>query len=778
MTFEIGLTLGILFVAVVLFVTEIIRADLVGLIVLFSLVIVGLVTPLESISGFANPAVVTIWAVFILSAGLARTGVSRILGAQVFRLAGHSESRLISVLMTSTALLSAFMNNIGVAAMFLPITLDIARRTGKSASRLLLPMAYGSLIGGMLILIGTASNLVISDFLREEGLRPLGLFEFAPIGLVILAACLIYVLFVGRHILPHYESPSRRRVHPKDDFRKQYELEERLTVITIPEGSPLSGRTLKERHFGQVLGLNMLGIERGRGIRHIPEPSFVLQEGDRLLALGRLDVINEMAGEPIEVLDEPPNASCLLSDNIRLAEIEVDDGSAFAGKTPAEISARQALGINVLAVRRDASIQRTHLGKVVLQTGDHILLQGPAERLDQLRGEKGFHYLQPRDCRRYGLDERLLQIRISSGSSLAGVRIKDTRLTRYGMAIVSITRNSQATPMPTPDTELQEGDLLVLEGRPGDIEILRGHQQLIVDPDPQIEISELETDNLAMVDVMLSPYSDFEGRTLRELDFRERYGVSLLAIWRGDRSYRTNLVDMPLEVGDALLCYGPRDKFNILAQERDFVVLNVDYQEAVQMRKAPIAALAMLGVMAAVILGWLPVYVAAIGGASLMVLTRCLSLDEAYDAIEWKAVFLIATMLPMGLAMQDTGAAALIADTVVNAVGPFGPTGVLAGIMAFTLALNQFIPSAVNAVVMTPIAIATAASLSISPYPFVMGIAYAVAASFMTPVSHPVNVLVMSPGGYRFTDYLLNGLPFCLIVLVVSVALLPFVFPF
>jgi len=183
-------------------------------------------------------------------------------------------------------------------------------------------------------------------------------------------------------------------------------------------------------------------------------------------------------------------------------------------------------------------------------------------------------------------------------------------------------------------------------------------------------------------------------------------------------------------------------------------------------------------VVAAVLLNWLPIYVAAIAGASLMILTRCLTMEEAYRSIEWQAVFLIAAMLPLGVAMQRTGAAELLAHTVVEAAGPYGPTAVLAGIVLLTLIINQFIPSAVNAVVMTPIALATAAGLGISPYPFVMGIAYAAASSFMTPVSHPANVLVMSPGGYRFSDYMKNGLPITIIVFVVSVLLLPLVFPY
>ena len=186
----------------------------------------------------------------------------------------------------------------------------------------------------------------------------------------------------------------------------------------------------------------------------------------------------------------------------------------------------------------------------------------------------------------------------------------------------------------------------------------------------------------------------------------------------------------------------------------------------------------MLGVLAVTLLNLLPIYIAAIAGAVLMIITRCLTVEEAYRAIEWKAVFLIAAMLPLGLAMQSTGAASMIAGIVIDAVGSLGPTAILAGLMIMTLTLNQFIPSPVNAVVMAPIAIASAANLGISPYPFVMGVVYSVASSFMTPVSHPVNVLIMSPGGYRFSDYVKNGLPLTLIVLVVSVLLLPVVFPY
>ncbi|CAN5621983.1 hypothetical protein BH23GEM9_BH23GEM9_26840 [soil metagenome] len=782
MTFEIALTLAILGVAIVLFVTEIIRADLVALLVLVTLVVVGLVTPEESISGFANPAVVTIWAVFILSAGLARTGVAGMLGTQLLRLAGSTERRLLGVLMTSTALLSGFMNNIGVAAMFLPITMDIARRTGRPASRLLMPMAYGSLLGGMLVLIGTASNLVVSEFLRGAGLPPLRLFDFTPIGIVILIASVAYMLAFGRRLLPERQTPLplAAAAQRSDGVRKLYGLEERLAVLVIPGDSPLAGKTLAESRIGQALGLNILSIERRDGTRRTPEPDLALRTGDRLLVVGRLDVIDELAASPIFVVhDDQPGITRLSSNEIGLRELEVTPGSMLDGRTVVDADMRRGHGVNVLAVRRGDVIQRTRLGNRVLQPGDRLLVQGTVEGLELLREQPGYHWLGAEDVQSYQLEDRLLNVRIPAGSSLSGRTLGESGLAaHYGLTVLSVMREGQDSRMPDPHTRLEAGDLLIVAGHPVDIEVARGLEGLIVQREAQIDLAALEDGPLVMVEVMLSPHTTVAGRTLRQLRFRERFAVSVLAIWRGDRAYRTRLADIPLNYGDAFLCYGPRDKFELLARERDFVVLTQDVQQKPLVAKAPLAGTIMLAVITVVVLGWLPIYVAAIAGATAMVLTRCLTMEQAYDAIEWHAIFLIAAMLPLGLAMQQTGAAEWLAHGVVGVAGPFGPTAILAGILLLTLSINQFIPSAVNAVVMTPIALATAAGLGISPYPFVMGIAYAAASSFMTPVSHPANVLVMSPGGYRFSDYMKNGLPITVIVFVICVLLLPLVFPF
>lgn len=784
MNLDIALTLGILLIAIVFFVTEWLRPDLIALLVLVILVITGLVSPNESISGFSNPAVVTIWAVFILSAGLARTGVASKLGDQVMRMAGSGESRLISVLITSTAVLSAFMNNIGVAAMFLPVTIDIARRTKQAASRLLIPMAYGSLLGGMIVLIGTASNLVVSDFLREAGMKPLGLFDFTPIGIVILIAVILYMNLIGKRLLPYHQTPqplsAAAGASGGRDVRSLYGLEERLAMLILPEDNPLAGKTLSESRIGQALGLNVLSIKRKTGERVIPKVDLILEGGDQLLALGRLDQFEQIFKRPLFTI-ETDNFTMerLLSENIGLAEFDITTDSTFAGKSLVESELRQRYAVNVLAIRRGDLIRRTNLQHIKLEPGDRLLIEGLPSHLDGLSNQVGYREIGFDDANEYHLDEFLLFVSIPKGSALAGVTLEEARLgAAYGITVINIIRAGDEWRLPNPTMKIEEGDKLVVSGHPVDIEVVRGLQSIKIQPNIHVDLDSLEEGPLSIVEVMLSPYTRLAGKTLRELHFREKYGISVLAIWRGDRSYRTGLADIPLHFGDALLCYGSHDRFEILASDPDFIVLKLGAQEKPLTEKAPIASLIMLAVIFSVILNWLPISVAAIGGAAVMVITRCLTMDEAYRAIEWHAIFLIAAMLPLGLAMQQTGAAEFLAFHVISAVGPYGPTAILAGLMLLTLVVNQFIPSAVNAVVMSPIALATAASLGVSPYPFIMGIAYAVASSFMTPVSHPANILVMSPGGYRFTDYIINGLPISIIVLVISVLLLPVVFPF
>ncbi len=234
---------------------------------------------------------------------------------------------------------------------------------------------------------------------------------------------------------------------------------------------------------------------------------------------------------------------------------------------------------------------------------------------------------------------------------------------------------------------------------------------------------------------------------------------------------------MALRFGDAMLLYGPKDKVNILGQEPDFIVLTQSAQEVPNYDKAKIALTVLVGVMAPVLLGVMPIYIATLLGAALMVITGCLTMEEAHRTVEWKGIILIAGMLPLGAALDGTGAARFLADGVVNLVGPWGPYAVLAGLMLLTFAATCVIPTAALVVLMGPIVLNAAADLNMNPHSVLMAVAVAASASFMTPISHPANILVMGPGGYRFGDYLKVGVPLTLVVLVVVLVVLPLVWP-
>jgi di/tricarboxylate transporter len=318
--------------------------------------------------------------------------------------------------------------------------------------------------------------------------------------------------------------------------------------------------------------------------------------------------------------------------------------------------------------------------------------------------------------------------------------------------------------------------VLLMKGRPEDLEAVEGlHRLQVVEEEARTE--ELETEQVGLAEAVLSPRTTLAGRTLRELHFREKYGLSVIAVSREGRTIRTDLGRLPLRFGDAMLLHGPREKLGVLGKEPDFLVLQADVQRPVRLEQAPVASAVMIGVVVAVVVGWLPIYIAAITGATAMVLTRCLTMEEAYRYIEWRAVFLIAGMIPLGFAMQETGAAKMFTEIVVSWVSGYGPLPVMAALFLVTALGAQVMPTPAVAILMAPIAYDTAGKLGLSPHALLMTVAMSASASFLSPVAHPANVLIMGPGGYRFTDYIKAGLPLTLVCLVVVLLVLPLFWP-
>jgi len=590
MTVDNILIFVILGAALLLFISEKIRIDLVALMVLVSLVLTGLISVDEAFSGFASPAVVTVWSVFIISGALTRSGVADVIARFVLRLAGNSQVRLTVLIMLTVGVMSAFMNNIGAVAILLPAVVSVAREMKVSPAKLLIPLAWASLMGGNITLIGTPPNILASSILANYPEIPnFGFFDFAPMGLIVLTTGILYIVLVGRHLLP-----ART---PGTGLSQDYPIREYLSEVQIQTDSSLLGKMVREVSWGKLTVLH-------------------------------IDALN---GE-------------------------------------------------ILNPRSDHRLER----------GDRLLVEASAETL------------------------------VGAAQSL-------------GLA-------------PTPE----------------------GNDAAPRIPDGSLKLAE----------VVLSPKSRSQGKTLAELNFRVRFGLSVLAIRHEGATLFERLVDIPLQFGDSLLVEGSNERLAALRGHSDFLMLDTyPPLEPRRLHKAPLTVAILLGGLVMVTTGWLPVPVALLIGAILMVLGGALSMEEAYQAIEWKSVFLIAGMLPLGIAMENTGTARLIADWIVALLGGKDALLVLAGIYIMTGLLTEVMSNAAATVLVTPIAIDVAFRLGADPRAFVIGVVLAASTSFLMPIGHQVNVIILGPGGYKFSDYTRVGVFLNLILLVVVMLTLPLVWP-
>jgi di/tricarboxylate transporter len=411
-----------------------------------------------------------------------------------------------------------------------------------------------------------------------------------------------------------------------------------------------------------------------------------------------------------------------------------------------------------------------------LKPEDILLVQFPPEVLEDLEESEHFIVTETQETEVYKLGERLHVIKIPHESNLEGKTLVESRLgSGFGLGVMSIIRNGETRLLPDPNEKLRSGDKLVVKGKIEDLSVIDGLQSLQYDP--QADLSALESEDVGLVEIVLSPHSSMDGKSLRQIHFREKYGLTVLAVWRRGRAYRHRLRNMRLRFGDALLLHGPRTKMRVLANEPEFIVLTEEAQKTTRVTKAPLAVIIMAGVVLSAGIGLLPISIAAVTGAALMVLSGSLSMDEAYRSIQWQVIFLIAGMLPLGIAMQNSGAAAFLAHGVISLAGSFGPIALLAGLFLLTMLASQVMPNPVVVVLVAPIALNAATGLKMSPYALVMLVALAASTTFLSPVGHPANVLIMGPGGYRFKDYVKVGLPLTLLIMVVVLLTLPLFWP-
>ncbi len=417
-----------------------------------------------------------------------------------------------------------------------------------------------------------------------------------------------------------------------------------------------------------------------------------------------------------------------------------------------------------------------------MRAGDQLLLQGSEEVLDNLAKDQEFSDIkeitETELTELYRLQERIFVVRVPRESPLGGATLAKSRIgDAFDFRLLAVFREGSLEVMPDPDQVILGGDLLLIQGRPEDLDVLRGLQELDIGASVPRSLNVFDSDRLATLEATLAPQSPLAGTRVADANFREKYGLELSAILRSGEAIRTDLDQLELQFGDALLFVGPRQKLLLLSDDPGLLVLTPVSVKPPDLGRAPVAGGIMLAVVLTVLAGWLPISIAAIIGSCAMILTGCLNMEQAYRAIEWRAVFLIAGMLPLGIAMQETGTAEYLASKVMASLGSFGPWPVIMGLYGVTALATMIVPTAALVVLMSPIVLSACAELGIMPQTAMMAVAMAASASFTSPISHPANILVMGPGGYRFSDYIKIGAPLTLVVFVLVMLLLPVLWP-
>lgn len=587
--FEIAIVFAIALIAVILFATEKLSVDIVALLIMTLLLILGIITPQEGISGFSNQATVTVAAMFIISEALFKTGAVTYIGRYTSAIFKKNYWLGLISIMIGVGFFSAFINNTPVVAIFIPILLGVAKDLKKSASKLLMPMSFASMFGGVCTLIGTSTNILVSSIAEEQGQPAFSMFEIAPLGIILFVIGTVYMFAAGIHLIPE------RRAE-EGDLIDTFRLQEYITEIVLLDNSSSVGKKIKDAPLVKDVDLAIIEIQRKDETINLPKPDEILRAGD------------------------------------------------------------------VLRVRCDL------------------------EKFKKIREREGV-LLKPR----YKWSDQ-----------------------------------------------------------------------------------DIEAEDTKLVEAVVALNSYYIGKSLKDLQFRENTGATVLALRHRGKLMREKLSDTELNAGDALLLEVKANRYNQLRQNPSFVITSEIKREQFRKRKLIPAVLIVLGVVLTATLGFMTIVVAAIVGALLLILVGCITIEESYKAIEWRIIFLLAGVLTLGIALEKTGAAQLMSDTIVKYVGSWG--GEVALVSAFfllTSLLTGVMSNNATAALLAPIAIATANSLGVSPRPFLVAVMVAASASFMTPVGYQTNTLIYGPGQYRFADFLKVGTPLNIILWIAATFLIP-----
>jgi di/tricarboxylate transporter len=587
-TFDMGVVLGLIAVVLVLFISEVVPIDITALGTMVAVILLEPWTgvgPSDGVSGFASTATVTVLAMFILSEGIRRTGVLRRLGNQIVKWAKGSFYKQYGALIGLSGTTAGLINNTPVVAMMIPMAVNLARKTKLSPSKLLMPISFASMLGGMLTLIGTSTSILASDVSARLLGHPFSMFEFTALGAIVLVTGWAYLMMVGHRLLPE-------RIKPEEDLTEEFEMSGYLTEVVVTEDSPLVGYTARE-------ALEQLAID--------------------------VDVVQM-----------------------------IREGTAF----PAPLGPKQ------------------------FRPGDILMLRTTRPALMQImEGQK----LEP---------------------------IAHNKITEKDLAI--------------------------------------------------------EEKDEALIEVVLLSDSPLVGETLQSITFAQRYDALVLALRRKGELLYERIDEEPLRGGDTLLVQAPVAAAKRFERSRTFVVVQPDDEPAFRRDKLPTAAGIVLGVVGLAALEVVPIMVSALGGIVAMVATGCVRPNEVYEAVDWSVIFLLAGLIPLGMAMERSGTAAYMAQALTGVAEVVPAFGLLLLFYIFTSLVTQVISNNASVILMLPMAVETAELTGADPFSFVLAVTFAASCALLTPIGYQTNLMVYGPGGYRFTDFVRMGTPLQLILAIVT----------
>jgi len=615
------ITFLILLATLILFVVNIVRSDIVAMGALVLLMLFGILTPAEALSGFSSSILIMMVGLFVVGGGIFQTGLAKNISGSILRLAGDNHTRLFVLVILGTSIIGGFISNTGTIAIMLPIVVSMASASGASSSRLLMPLAFAGSLGGMLTLIGTPPNLIIHDTLVKAGHKGLSFFSFLPVGIICITLGVIVMLPLSK-LLIKKDKKSEKDEHGKSlsDLAVEYQIAQNLYRLRVPPQSAAAGRKLRELELPAKYGVHVLEIRRR---------------------------VHEQGILPKTVIEQV------------LAEADT-----------------------------------------VILADDTLYISGNFTNIQRIASEHGLELLD------------------------------------VGQA----------------------------------------------EEDPPAFAGKLRFDSIGIAEVILLPKSNLVNHKVRESGFYEKYKVSILGIQRSNDYILQNLRDEKMHSGDVLLVQGEWKNIERLSVDsNDWVVVGQPLREAPKTKRGRevTAALIMALMITSMVFEVVPVVTSVLVAAILMVLTGCFrNVEDAYQTINWQSVVLIGSMLPVGIALEKTGATDFVTQGLVGGIGGYGPLVLLAGIYFSTSLLTLFISNTATAVLFAPIALHAAEVVNVSPLPFMFAVTVAASMCFASPFSTPPNALVMSAGRYTFMDYVKVGLPMQIIFGIVMVVVLPLLFPF